>query len=512
MGTIYPRGQKLWVGYRDEHNEWQYSSSGFNVGQEKQAQKVLEKIEARIAAGVDAGSALGPITLRRYGEQWTKKRKGRKVRSVDADEGRLKKHVYPHIGAILLADIRPRHIVHLIEDLRSSGKLAPRTVHHVYGVLHVLFRDAQIDELIDVNPCVLTRWQLGLKEDKNPEWRASAIYTREELEFLISSPLIPRDRQIMYALEGLAGLRHGEAVGLRWRNYETKAEPLGQLVIARSYDNASTKTGRPRLMPVHPTLAAMLAEWKMSGWTEMLGGKPNQDDLIIPSRTGEMRSRHHSRNKLLDDLKRLGLRARRGHDLRRTFITLARVDGARADLLQMVTHNPTNDIINIYTSMPWPSLCAEVAKLSVQRRKGELVMLPVAANGDTTEPAAEPPALTTVRTTVQNTRKKDPNKLWDVRPLLKRVLVEAPGIEPGSENALLSASTCVADLLNRPGSRQSAGSHPGYCPVSPRDSPGHPMSHQPDLITPFPRCRLASGSDGYRGFLGRESDCVIVRN
>ena len=90
--------------------------------------------------------------------------------------------------------------------------------------------------------------------------------------------------------------------------------------------------------------------------------------------------------------------------------------------------------------------------------------------------------------------------------------VEAPGIEPGSENALLSASTCVADLLDRPGSRQSAGSHQGYCPVAPHDSPGHPMSHQPDLITPFPRCRLASGLDGYRGFLGRESDCVIVRN
>jgi hypothetical protein len=30
------------------------------------------------------------------------------------------------------------------------------------------------------------------------------------------------------------------------------AKPLGQLVIARSYSNQSTKTGRPRLMPAHP--------------------------------------------------------------------------------------------------------------------------------------------------------------------------------------------------------------------------------------------------------------------
>jgi hypothetical protein len=40
----------------------------------------------------------------------------------------------------------------------------------------------------------------------------------------------------------------------------------------------------------------------------MMGRKPSPDDLIVPSREGHMRSRHHSRNKLLEDLTRLGLR------------------------------------------------------------------------------------------------------------------------------------------------------------------------------------------------------------
>ena len=53
------------------------------------------------------------------------------------------------------------------------------------------------------------------------------VFTRDELECMISSPLIPWDRQIMYGLEGLAGLRHGEAAGLRWRNYDAVAQPLG---------------------------------------------------------------------------------------------------------------------------------------------------------------------------------------------------------------------------------------------------------------------------------------------
>ena len=62
----------------------------------------------------------------------------------------------------------------------------------------------------------------------------------------------------------------------------------------------------------------------------------------------------------------LGLRPRRGHDLRRTFITLAQVDGARRDLLETITHGPRGDIVSVYTTFPWPALCAEVAKLQIE--------------------------------------------------------------------------------------------------------------------------------------------------
>lgn len=56
----------------------------------------------------------------------------------------------------------------------------------------------------------------------------------------------------------------------------------------------------------------------------------------------------------------LKMRRRRGHDLRRTFITLAQVDGARQDLLQSITHGPRGDIVSVYT-FPWPALRDGVA-------------------------------------------------------------------------------------------------------------------------------------------------------
>ena len=67
-----------------------------------------------------------------------------------------------------------------------------------------------------------------------------------------------------------------------------------------------------------------------------------------------------------EDLERLGLRKRRQHDLRRTFVTLARSDGARKDILEQIFHGPRGDIMDMYTTLPWRVLCDEVSKLRVE--------------------------------------------------------------------------------------------------------------------------------------------------
>jgi hypothetical protein len=52
---------------------------------------------------------------------------------------------------------------------------------------------------------------------------------------------------------------------------------------------------------------------------------------------------------------------------------LCQVDGARSDLLKTITHGPSGDIINVYSSFPWPALCAEVSKLKIELREGKLI-------------------------------------------------------------------------------------------------------------------------------------------
>ena len=162
-------------------------------------------------------------------------------------------------------------------------------------------------------------------------------------------------------------MRHTEAAGLRWRQYDQTLEPLAALNLEE------TKSQVPRRIPVHPVLASLLAEWKLAGWERTYGRAPGADDLIVPTRNMTVRQSPESQAALLGDLAVLGLRRRRGHDLRRTFVTLAQVDGARRDLLETITHGPRGDIINVYTSFPWPALCAEVAKLKIELREGKVL-------------------------------------------------------------------------------------------------------------------------------------------
>jgi hypothetical protein len=43
---------------------------------------------------------------------------------------------------------------------------------------------------------------------------------------------------------------------------------------------------------------------------------------------------------------------------------------------EVITHGPRGNIVDIYTSLPWPLLCEEVAKLRVQLLAGQVIQLP----------------------------------------------------------------------------------------------------------------------------------------
>jgi integrase len=308
----------------------------------------------------------------------------------------------------------------LVRKLTGEANLDPRSIRNVYGMLHTFFHDAVVDELITSNPCVLKQGELPGRIDKDPSWRAKAVYSRDEVEQLISDERVPSDRRVMYGLLFLAGIRCGEMAALTWLDYEKEAEPLGKLLVNKSYS-----VRMQRVKSVKTKVPRLLAEWRLQGWQEMVGRHPQADDLMLPARDWGQRvlaadvrdyraaleaepkvsraelarrlgvsraavtqalqksdrarngeERHHGMfrtpsnvySRMRDDLDRLGLRRRRVHDTRRTMITLALNDGARRDVLQGITHGFKGDIIDLYNTPLWELKCQELGKLKLSAK------------------------------------------------------------------------------------------------------------------------------------------------
>lgn len=387
MSSMYPKNGRIYFRLKVD-GKWTGVPTEFAVGQERAARAILDEYDLRVAAGEEVDPGMGPLTCRRWYAAWIKEREAQ-ISTWANDEYVMRLHVLPFIGELRVDAVRPKHLVQLFRGLRRS--LAPKSVYNAYSTVSSFFRDACLADLLPrhASPCILTKHQLGLKQDKDPEWRPKAVFSRGELETLITDERIPMDRRILYALEGVAGLRHGEAAGLHFRNCPVQPEtpPLGMLFVAFSYERPFPKGGVTRPVPIHPTLAAMLAEWKLHGWAQMMGRQPTPDDHLLPlppwakSKRGRVRRRNYSHDRFEEDLLLLGMRHRRGHDLRRTMISLSRSDGADVAILKRATHKPPVEVIEGYTTYEWDVLCREVSKLKIQRRGvSEVASIPWAAS------------------------------------------------------------------------------------------------------------------------------------
>jgi integrase len=209
-------------------------------------------IAAADGAGIQPGE---PLTLARYATKWIADRRPLGLATISDDEARLRRHVLPTLGQVLLEAVRPRHVRELVLKLRADGK-APRTIHHAFHTLALMFKTAMADELLDTNPCILPKGTLPKKVDKDPAWRATAIYTREEIAAHLRLAH-PRKRTDPVRRKALGGLRHGEAAGLTWRQYDATLEPMGGLSLERT---------RHRFLAASPFTTPSLARWPNGSW------------------------------------------------------------------------------------------------------------------------------------------------------------------------------------------------------------------------------------------------------
>lgn len=377
---VYKRGRILWISYAGPNGETVREST--KQGDARVARRLYAARKREVAEGSWIPPKLrgpgGRVTVADYAARWIERQRDRDLQSIRSEEQRLRDHVLPLIGNARLETLKPKDVIRFVEELRrrqradGEGLLAPRSVRHCYDILRRMCRDAVIDEVIPATPCVLPPRTLPAKRDRDPAWRATAVFTRSEVEALISDERVPWDRRVFYALAFLLGCRHGEAAGRRWEHYDAEARPLGRMMIATQYDDRALKVDTPREVPVHPTLAAILDRWRSEGFAMFFGRSPRSRDFIVPEvdasyhrRIGQHRLDGSSLRRLGYDLDKLGLRRRRQHDARRTLISIGRTDGCDRDILKACTHGDRREVFDQYTTWPWEAKCREVAKIRI---------------------------------------------------------------------------------------------------------------------------------------------------
>ncbi len=371
------RGNRCQMRLKRPGRGWDWEATGLLANQVAAATKLRTATQALIDTG-DVGSGGARTTVAAYAKRWISDRRGRGVRTVSDDETRLKLHVLGcelatnrAFGQLFIDDVRPIHCRAIIRAAIAKG-LASRTVRNVSSAAASMFADAVADELLASTPWVIPRREMPRKRDADPAWRALAKFSLEEIRRLLWAPVdvVPWDRRTLYALMYFGALRFGEASALRWGDI-LDGERLPALHVHGQYSTErktedETKTESVRLMPVHPELATLLGAWRSDGYREFFGDVPELGDLIVPSRRGRNRTSNHQLKKFKQDLRRLGMRARRQHDLRRSLIGHAVDAGASRERLRPGTHGIGTTVLELYDSPEWTACCDQVLKLVVQ--------------------------------------------------------------------------------------------------------------------------------------------------
>lgn len=440
MAYIYKRGRSLWCRVK-KNGAWKSFNSTYAVGDESKAIELAEKTQREIDRSVAASD-----TVNMYARVWLAEREKLGNASHQDDVGRITNHVLPDLGDMRLVDVRPRHVRDLVRKLRAGG-LAPRTVINIFGIMRTMFSDAIVDEKLLESPCRLKSGDLPDKVDSDSEWRALATYATAEVLALISDQRLPPERRMLHALKAMTGVRHGEAAGLRWRHWDVTTVPLGRLLIATSYNKGRTKTNVVRRVPVHPTLAAMLATWRREHWAHAYGSEPGPDDLIVPTRTGRPISANDAGRVFKRDLGELELRVRAGdrrsrggHDLRSWHITTLQEAGAPRPLIEAWTHTKLADVMTNYSRFSWSALCAEMVKL-------ELVVV-----GDALAACDEHVTRNlSLRNRWSNTRPRRDSKPYQAAPDAAKVDPSARNLKDAEDDGDVSQPTTVTSHVTHAG-------------------------------------------------------------
>ncbi len=398
---------------------------------------------------------VGP-TFQEFAESWTSEKLHQAhpdhvavKRSASDDIYRLKAHVYPLVGSVLLREFKSNHAELVMGSLPKDLSAASR--RHVAQLIHRVLKLAVYPaRIIEQSPV-----PVGFLPKPSNARAQAWLYPLEDARLLAEAD-VPVLHRLFYGLLTREGMRSGEAGALTWADLDLEG---GTITLDQN------KTDDARAWALDPGVVRALTLWKVIAPPSTKTG-----DRVF-ARAGRTINVEHLADTFRGHLDGIGgIRAQlfdkgpnrkpiRIHDLRATFVTLALAAGRTETWVADRTGHKSSAMINRYR---------RAARTAAELNLGWLAPLDEAIPELTGKvPEVSPTTPRELETTPLVVTKPADIDVSQLLAALQAVLGSGTARCGGSSP---SSCTGLRGLRPRPAEVNSAGPHPDFWVPNPKSN------------------------------------------
>ena len=305
------------------------------AGKKADAQAIDAELKRSKRLGGTALAANSRQTLAEFAELWWRRHAAPNLErnTLNGYASLLDIHIIPMLGDVRLQSLSTEMIGDLRAEMAAAGVGNP-TIRKTLTLLQSILERAVEWRHLDSNPA------RGIRKPSQRRTSVVRPLPPQTVE-AIRAYLLDHDHQLdatLVSVLAYAGLRPGEAIGLRWHDLGEstllveRAVAFGQL--------KSTKTRKTRTVRLLPPLTEDLAAWHDTT------ARRGPTDLIFPSPDGSPwnadRARNWRKRTFAEAAATVGVPKARPYDLRHSFVSLLIAQGASVvEVASQAGHAPT---------------------------------------------------------------------------------------------------------------------------------------------------------------------------
>ncbi len=322
------------------------------------ARRMLVEVEARVArgrAGMDEATPAATMTMAQLGERFLAEYHNPRIKDIAeyrSNAAKCWRRLLPCLGSLLAAAMTRRDVERARNALAPNCR--PNTLRATFRVLNTVLSWAVRETLLGQN--VASRLAMPRAEhalEFLTQDQARTLLAHLEARARLHDDPARWARYIAVALCLLAGLRRGEAFGLRWQDLGDK-----RLTVARSFGGLP-KGGRARHLPLPQELVDLLQEWG-----PRCPKTPEGVVCPLPYRGVYRAARKHSAQAIDEAYRALGLSpARAWHILRHTFASRFVMAGGNILALQKILGHHDVKMTQVYAHLAPDYLAQEMDRV-----------------------------------------------------------------------------------------------------------------------------------------------------